>query len=178
MVERIVTMLAIGAVGALLARRVKIPGGSLLGAMLATGAASLVLAEPQPLPEGLRWVALLLLGTYTGSSLDREVLGRIRGVLPVAMGTIAVLIAAAAGLGWMLYHNSPSDISLVTLMLGVMPGGASGLSAAAFDLHAEASLVASMHMVRQIMVFGALPVLLRWLAESGLGKRRRDTTVE
>lgn len=178
MVERIVAMLAIGAGGAFLARRVKMPGGSLLGAMLATGVVSLMLADPQPLPEGFRWVALLLVGTYTGSSLDRDVLRRIRGVLPVAMVIILVLIAAAAGLGWMLYQNHAREISLVTLILGTMPGGASGLSAAAFDLHAEASLVASMHMVRQIMVFGALPVLLRWFAESGLGKSRRDTTVE
>jgi membrane AbrB-like protein len=154
------------------------PGGSLLGAMLVTGVVSFTLPDAQPLPEGFRWVALLLLGTFTGSSLDREVLGRIRGVLPVAIGTILLLIAAAAGLGWLLYHNSARDVSLATVMLGIMPGGASGLSAAAFDLHAEARLVAAMHMVRQIMVFGALPVLLRWLAGSGLGKRPGVTAVE
>jgi len=123
-------------------------------------------------------VALLLLGTYTGSSVDREALVQIRRVLPVALSLILVMIGEAVALGWMLHSRFAGDISLVTVMLGTMPGGASGLSAVAFDMGAEVHLVASMHMVRQIMVFGALPLVLRWLAESGLGKRRGETNVE
>lgn len=178
MLERIVVLSTVGAGGALLARRIRMPGGSLLGAMLATGVVSLFLADSQPLPESFRWVALLLLGTYTGSTVDREVLVQIRRVLPVALSMILVLIGAAVALGWVLHSRFAGDISLVTVILGTMPGGASGLSAVAFDLGAEVHLVASMHMVRQIMVFGALPLVLRRLAESGWSKRRGQTTVE
>ncbi len=172
MIARTVLLLSVGSAGALLARRTKMAGGAFLGAMLATGLFSVVLADSQPLPEGFRWVALLLLGIHTGSSVDREVLARIRGVLPVALTMIMLLIAAAVGLGWLLYNNrAASDLSLVTVMLGTMPGGASGLAAVAYDMGADAHLVASLHMVRQIMVFGALPLVLRWLATDRLAPR-------
>lgn len=164
MIARTVLLLSVGTGGALLARRIKMPGGAFLGAMLATGLFSVVLADFHPLPEGFRWVALLLLGIYTGSSVDREVLARIQGVLPVALTMIMLLIAAAVGLGWVFYTRAASDLSLVTVMLGTMPGGASGLAAVAYDMGAEAHLVASLHMVRQVMVFGVLPLVLRWLA--------------
>lgn len=176
--ERIVLPLAVGTGGAFLARRIKMPGGSLLGAMLATGILSLLVSDSQPLPDSFRSVALVLLGTYTGSSLDREALGRIRAALPVAAGTILVLIGAAVALGWVLYSRSAREISALTVVLGTMPGGASGLAAVAYDLGAEAEVVVSLHMMRQIIVFGALPLLLRWLATSGLSKRHPETSVE
>jgi len=114
--------------------------------------------------------ALLLLGTYTGSTVDRRVLRQIRTALPVAMAGILALIAVAVALGWMLHSQFAGEIGLGTVVLGTMPGGASGLSAVAYDLGADARLVASLHMVRQFMVFGALPLVLRWLAGFRQGK--------
>ena len=163
--DRIIVVLAIGAVGGMLARHLKMPGGSLLGAMFATGIFSLLVADPKPLPEGLRSVALLFLGVSIGSSVDRDVLWQIRGVLLPAMSLIFILIAVGFGFGWALYHFAPTDIYVVTILLGCMPGGASGMAALAGDLDGDVRLVASLHMVRQIVVFGILPFVLRWLVE-------------
>lgn len=169
--ERIVLLLFIGTVGGLVAKYTKMPGGSLLGSMFATGIFSLIGADPEPLPEGFRTVALLLLGVSIGSSVDRDVLWQIRRALGPAMGAILILIAAGFGLGWALHHVAPTDLSMVTILLGCMPGGASGMAAMAGDLGGDVRLVASLHMVRQIMVFGILPFVLRWLVErpSGAG---------
>lgn len=162
--ERAVVLLATGLVGAALAKRVKMPGGSLLGAMLATGAVSLAASDSQPLPEIFRSAALLLLGIYIGSSMQRERLMRMRHVLPAALTTILIFIAVGTGLGWVLHRHFAPDISLVTALLGTMPGGASGLTAVAYDFGAEPRLVASLHMVRLMIVFGLLPLVLRRLA--------------
>lgn len=171
--DRIIVVLAIGAVGGMLARQLKMPGGSLLGAMFATGIFSLLVADTEPLPEGLRSVALLFLGVSIGSSVDRDVLWQIRGVLLPAMSLILILIAVGFGFGWALYYFVPADIYVVTILLGCMPGGASGMAALAGDLDGDVRLVASLHMVRQILVFGILPFVLRWLVE-----RRRPCGTE
>jgi len=163
--DRIIVVLLIGTVGGLVAKYTKMPGGSLLGAMFATGIFSLLLADPEPLPEGFRTVALLLLGVSIGSSVERDMLWRIRGALVPAMGAILILIAAGFGLGWALSYFAPTDLSMVTILLGCMPGGASGMAAMAGDLGGDVRLVASLHTVRQIMVFGILPFVLRWLVE-------------
>ncbi len=163
--DRIVILLFIGTVGGLAAKYTKMPGGSLLGAMFATGIFSLLVADPEPLPEGFRTVALLLLGVSIGSSVERDMLRRIRRALVPAMGAILILIAAGFGLGWSLSRFAPTDLSMVTILLGCMPGGASGMAAMAGDLGGDVRLVASLHMVRQIMVFGILPFVLRWLVE-------------
>nr|MBC7244813.1 AbrB family transcriptional regulator [Chloroflexota bacterium] len=166
----ILVLLSVGLAGAIVARRIRMPGGTFLGAMIATGVLSLLAPDSQPLPEGFRSIALVLLGISIGASVDRAALFSLRRVLPLAAALIAVLIAASIGLGWIVYTHFTQDISAATILLGIMPGGASGLSAAALDLGAEASIVASLHSVRQFIVFGLLPLLLRWFAQSGRNK--------
>jgi membrane AbrB-like protein len=84
----------------------------------------------------------------------------LRRVLPATCAAILALITAGCGLGWLLHRSYPQYLSPVTALLGTMPGGASGLTAMAYDLGAEVQLVASIHMVRLIIVFGLLPLLL------------------
>ncbi|MBC7233797.1 MAG: AbrB family transcriptional regulator [Chloroflexi bacterium] len=170
MLAHTVFLLLIGLAGAIVARRIKMPGGTFLGAMLSTGIVSLLAPDSQPLPEVIRSVALVLLGISIGASVDREALLSLRRVLPWAAAMIGILIAASVGLGWLVYTHQALDVSAATILFGIMPGGASGLSAAAYDLGAEPSIVASLHSVRQFIVFGLLPLLLRWLARPGWNK--------
>jgi membrane AbrB-like protein len=164
---RIVVLLCVGVLGALLARRFRIPGGALLGALLSVGIVSLVLESSEPLPEVFRSVALLLVGINTGSTMDRRSIARVRSVVPLAFAAILGLVGTGFGMGWLLYRYVGGEVSLLTAFLGTMPGGASGLTALAYDLGADARLVASMHLVRLIIVFGALPLALRAVVHSG-----------
>ena len=151
-----------GALGGLCAKRIRLPGGSFLGALVAAGAVSLGLSKAQPLPGAVRSVALLLLGVYTGSTTDRQSLARLGAVLPWHMCAVLVLMLTSIGLGWLLHTQGPGNVDLVTAALSTMPGGASGLTAMAYDLGADARLVASLHSVRQVAVFGLLPLVLQW----------------
>ena len=56
---------------------------------------------------------------------------------------------------------------LVTAFLGLSPGGASEMAAAALDFHADAGVVAALHMVRQISVFLTIPLVFKL---AGLGR--------
>jgi membrane AbrB-like protein len=166
---RLLLLLAAGTLGAWVARRFKTPGGPLLAAMLAAALVSFSIGEVTHLPEWPRWLALLLLGTYTGSTVDRDTLRRIASALPVLLLLVGVLLAAGLGLGLLVHARAGGGVSPVTVMMGTMPGGASGLSAVAFDLGADPRLVASMHSARMLLVFGAMPLLLRWMVGAGSG---------
>jgi len=171
--NHVLVLLAVGVSGGLLARRLRLPGGPMVGAMLATGLVSLAAADSSPLPEGIRSFAMLLLGTSIGASLERSAVVRLRRVLPTALLAILTLIAVGFALGWTLYRFAGGRILLVTAMLSTMPGGASGLAAAAYDLGAEPELVASFHLVRIILVFSALPAALQWLLHAHRSRQPR-----
>jgi len=164
--ERMVVTLVVGSLGSWVARRMRIPGGGLIGAMVATGILSLTMAESEPLPYGVRAVSLVLLGTYAGSGLQRDSLRLVRPVLPAAFGAILALITVGCALGMVLHRYVAPDLAVGTLVLGTMPGGASGLTAIAGDVGGEFALVGAMHMVRLIVVFGLLPLVLARLARA------------
>ena len=170
---RLAVLLGAGVAGAYLAVRTRLPGGSFLGAMLATAAVSLSFAEVVTFPPLLRSVGLVLLGIHVGASVERQALLRLRRVLPVALALVLLLIAASLVIGRIVYSFSGDSVSAATIVLGVMPGGASGMAAAAIDLGANVPIVASMHSLRMLIVFGLLPLLLRWFVHSN-GQGRRD----
>lgn len=155
----VVILLAIGTAGGLAARQMKVPGGSLLGAILSVGAYSLAV-KPQPMPEHFRSAALVLLGVSLGPAMDRETLWKVRAKLPAAFLVILVFLGASIALGLALHWFAPSSIKAVTTVLGCMPGGASGSMAMAPDVGADIKIVAALHILRQIIVFATLPLIL------------------
>ena len=161
----ILILLSIGTVGGLAAKRMKLPGGSLLGAILGVGVYSL-LVKGQPLPEHFRSVALVLLGISLGPGLDRQTLWNARSKLPAMFGFILVFLGASIALGLALYRFAPGEVKAVTTVLGCMPGGATGSMAMAPDVGADIKVVAALHLVRQIIVFATLPLILGFLART------------
>lgn len=82
-------------------------------------------------------------------------------LLPLALVLILVLVGASKGIGRAVCRVSAVNVAATTVLLGIMPGGASSMVAVAYDLGASPSLVAAMHSVRPMIVFGALPLALR-----------------
>lgn len=160
---RLAVLLVAGAIGAYIAVRIRMPGGSFLGALLVTAAISLSFAEAVAVPTLVRSIALVLIGISVGTTMEREALLGLRSVLPVAIVLVLVFIAAAVGVGRVLQALRGDLVSPATLVLGVMPGGASGLAAAAIDLGADVAIVVSMHSLRLLIVCSLLPAFLRWL---------------
>ena len=159
----IVILLVIGTACGILAKRLKVPGGSLLGAILGVGAYSLVV-KSHPLPEHFRSVALVLLGISLGPGLDRETLWKLRTRLPAAIFFILVFLGGCVALGLILHWFAPEGIEAVTTILGCMPGGATGSMAMAPDVGADIKVVAALHLLRQVIVFATVPFILGFIA--------------
>jgi membrane AbrB-like protein len=157
-----IVVLAIGALGGVVGRALRIPGGSMLGAMAAVGTVQLMATTP--LEIGTEWATLgqLLVGAVIGSTLDRRMIRSFRAVL--LPGMFAVLTMVLSGV---LIGVSFALLGLVdplTALFGMAPGGFSEMTAAAIALGASGPLVASMHLVRTTTVLVLLPLILRPMA--------------
>ncbi len=159
----IVILLAIGTSCGLAAKRLKLPGGSLLGAILGTGAYSL-LTKSHALPEHFRSAALVLLGISLGAAFSRDALWNARRKLPIVLLVIGIFVATCFALGFVLHRFAPEEVQSVSTVLGCLPGGASCTMALASDFGADINVVAALHLLRQIIVYATLPLILAFLA--------------
>ena len=157
-----ILVLAIGALGGVAGRLLRIPGGSMLGAMAAVGAVQLTATTP--LQIGAQWGTLgqLLVGAVIGSTLDRRMIKSFRGVLLPGLFTVATMVLSGLLIG--VSFALLGLLDPLTALFGMAPGGFTEMTAAAIALGASGPLVASMHLVRVVAVSVLLPLLLRPLA--------------
>lgn len=159
------------AVGLLLARLVHAPAGSLLGplvvgVLLEVSGVLGQAAVPVPLQD----LAYLLIGLQVGLRFTRESLRSIARLLPLALGLMLALIAACAGMGWVL--SSTTGVAPLDAYLATTPGGLYAVLATAVDSGSDITFVLATQVVRLLVMLLAAPVLARVLRPGG-GRPRR-----
>lgn len=157
-----IVVLAIGAVGGLVGRVLRIPGGSMLGAMAAVGAMQLTTTTPLQIAGYWAILGQLLVGAVIGSTLDRRMIRSFRTVL--LPGLFAVLTMILSGVLIGVAFAALGFVEPLTALFGMAPGGFAEMTAAAIALGASGPLVASMHLVRTTTVLVLLPLILRPMA--------------
>jgi membrane AbrB-like protein len=155
----VVATLAAAAAGVLVARLVRLPGGSLLGALF--GAAVLHLMVPlPPLPSGVQLVAQIAIGAVIGARIRSAVWRDARQWAPAfGAALVALVVAAVAGAQILVLAT---DLPWRTALLAVAPGGAADTTALAVAAGADAPAVAAVHITRQILVLVGVGASLRW----------------
>ncbi len=153
--RRALLALALGAIGAVLARRLNIPGGAFTGAVVVTAVARLLnapLAEP---PARLRSAARIALGLTIGATITSQTLQAVgRALLPVAV-MVSAMIVLGLLVAWALRRWTAMDTP--TALCGSATGALAAMVALADDLGGDARVVASMHLVRLISVVLFIP---------------------
>lgn len=152
--------LAAAAVCGLLAQRLNLPGGLILGAMV--GAAIVTLASDTSIriPGPLRDGAFIVIGAAIGVRLTREAITQLGPVLVPAVLSGALIIVAGLAIAYLLRAvgmSPPGDI------LATSPGALSVMSALAVEHGTGAVEVALFHLVRVVMVILSLPILVQLL---------------
>jgi uncharacterized protein len=151
-----------GAVGALVAVRLRIPAPVLLGPLLLAAALTLTGAtEDVAVPALVREVGFSLIGLYIGLGFEREVLRRIaRMLVPVAL-SIAALLLACFGLAELL--TLTADVKLLDAYLATTPGGLYAVLPIAFGSGADTTFVLAVQGLRLFAMILAAPLVVRWL---------------
>lgn len=148
--------------GALLGTRLRLPAPTLLGPLILTATLSLTgLTAGTQVPPVARETAFALIGLQIGLGFDRDTLREIaRLVLPVG-ASIAVLLVACFGLGWVL--ELTAGVSLLDGYLATTPGGLYAVLPIAYGSGADTGFVLSVQGLRLLVMVIAAPAVVRWL---------------
>lgn len=163
----IVTTVLAALAGAAVFEALKVPAGSLLGALVAVAALNLAGSDSvAELPGAARFVAFAALGWAIGQGVTRETLSEVReSFVPLVIIVLALLVFGAV-VAWLLTRAGILDGT--TAFLAASPGALSQMSALGTALDANATLVATAHTMRVLMIVLVSPIVARLVA-SGAG---------
>lgn len=170
-----------GAAGGLLLTWLRVPAGTLVGAVLGSAAAGSLArgrrgrqeperasgperpSEPEhPLQRWARTGGLVLIGCVSAARMDREsfhMLGRV--ALPVLGAVLLLLVLDAALARWLIKRR---HIDPATAVLACAPGGLSELSVLAVKEGTDVGTVTVVHLLRVLLVvLVVLPLLVHVL---------------
>ncbi|MBM9466806.1 AbrB family transcriptional regulator [Nakamurella leprariae] len=136
-----------------------VSGAPILGGIIGAAAVSLTLGRRSDLAPSVSRLAQVVLGVAIGTTIGPEALGEIGaswpGYVVVLVGT--VLLGMLAGLVLQRWTR----VDGVTAQLGMLTGGASGITAMSADVGADARLVSVMQYLRVYLVIALLPFVSR-----------------
>ncbi len=150
-------VLGVAAVGAFLAQRFKLPGGTLIGVLLAVASFNLFVFELPALPREFRYAAQFLIGASIGCGFDLASMRQIRALLPLIFQGIALVIALSFLWALLMWWVTPFDF--LTSFLSTAPAGAADMTAAALALGANAPVVAALQSLRLV----GITILMPWV---------------
>ena len=150
--------MAAAALGGLIGRKLRLPAGTIIGAMAAVLLLNL-LWDCASVPGPLRPYIRIMAGVYIGTRMSAQDVLRLRSVLPATLMMVFGLIALnlCAGIG----ISAVSQLDPKTAMLAAAPGGIQEMTLVADDLGADAGQVALLQTVRVVFVIAFMPALLK-----------------
>lgn len=158
---------AVGAGGGLLARRLKVPAGAMVGSMLGVAVFS-VLSGHGLFPDQIRPFVQMCSGAVIGIGITRaDILGLKKMLLPMIILILGLIfLNMSFGLG--IHYLGGLDI--VTSLFASSPGGASDMSLIADELGANAVEVAILQLTRLLGIYIIFPPVFKKLL-TGKGKK-------
>lgn len=140
----------VAVVGAWCGLRLKLPAGALLGPLMLGIAFEELGVLHLAWPPGVPQAAYAALGVYVGLLFDQDSIKRAGRILPFIVAFTVGLIAACAGLGWILAALTGTDG--LTAYFATTPGGMDTVAIIALGSGAEVSLVLAVQMLRLLTV--------------------------
>jgi uncharacterized protein len=148
--------------GHLLARLIRLPAASIIGPMVISALAHLTGVFHAPPPAWLVALTQLVMGASIGARFVGFSLRAMGAAM--AQGTMVSVALMAVAIAISLVASTPFGISPVAMLLALAPGGLAEMCLVAVALHVDPAYVATMHIIRLILVVVLAPLLYQWLA--------------
>jgi membrane AbrB-like protein len=149
-------VVAAGLGGALVLDLLGLPSPALFGGLVAGLVRALAVPAPAAVPERASTVAFAVVGVTIGALVDLDTLRQVASewlaVLLVTVGTLALSIVAG------LLLRLQGGISPMTGAFSMIAGGATGITAMARELGADARMVAVLQYLRVVLIVSLMPV--------------------
>jgi len=150
---------AAGAVGWVLASKLKLPSAVTLGPLIVSGALHVTgITHSQP-PRELINLAQLIIGTSVGCRFAGVPTREVLRALVIGSGLTVIMLGIAAAFA--VAVNQIGAASLPAAVLSFSPGGLPEMTLAALALGVDVAFVVTHHVARIIMVVAIAPILIR-----------------
>ena len=157
MLEIILTA-ATAIAGGFIGKRLRLPAGFMLGALLATGLLN-ILWPAATFPTDARIVAQLIAGAYIGMTVTRASLHELRQMMLPSLVLFAGVAFFALVSGFAIYWLS--DLELTTALLATVPGGIVDMSMISLEFGAQPQIVAALQLERLVVIMSVYPFILK-----------------
>ncbi len=151
--------LCVGTLGGFCGSKLKIPAGTLVGAMLAVILTKMVLKSYWEIPKEFSFVIQILLGVMVGATYNPSIIKTLSKIaLPVVASTVVLIVV---GIILSIIFTKLGLLDIGTAYLGTSPGAMSALIPLAFDSQAEAPIIVCFHFFRVVFIVLTAPIIFK-----------------
>lgn len=157
-----VGMFAVATCGGLLFKKLGVPGGTLVGALIFTVAFTCIFGKTE-YPASMRRYQQILSGAYIGTSITYATVSAIPSMLFAVVVILLDIMVYVFLMSFVLGKISKMDYG--TRMLCSTPGGIGEATILSEELGTDTATVATMNTVRMILVVATFPTIIAWLTQ-------------
>jgi membrane AbrB-like protein len=154
-------MVGSGIVSALIAERLKIPGGLLIGPMLVNGALHGSGYVQGNIPAIFHLISFVVLGAFTGTRFVGTTPAMIRRLLFDSIGAFVVALVVCVAFAFLAAWLSGENIAKT--IVAFAPGGLEAMTILAFLIGLDPAFVGAHHLARFVLIAMLLPFVARAL---------------
>jgi membrane AbrB-like protein len=155
--------LGLGLLGGLLGAKLKIPAGTLIGAMLTIIFFKMFMKVHWEIPKSFTFVLQVFVGIMVGASFQLELIGVMKKIaIPVIISCV-VLVGTGVILAVIFTRLGLLDFG--TAYIGTSPGAMSALIVLALEGQAQPMLVLCFHFVRVLFVILTAPLIFKLISD-------------
>ncbi len=145
----VITIIA-GAAGGITLKKLKVPAGPLVGAIIVVGTLN-ILTGKMYMPTEVKILTKTVAGLFIGMSVTRDSVRSLLKLIKPAVILVVCIIGLCLGMGFIFYFAS--DFNFPTALFAVAPGGITDMSLLAMDMGGDSSVVALLQVVRLLSVY-------------------------
>jgi membrane AbrB-like protein len=171
--DELAILLAASVAGALIAYRIRFPGGLLFGAMLTSGALHGSGLIHVVMPWWVSYTVMISFGAVTGSRFAGTPIRMLVDFVGAAFGSFAVAVAITAVFAVILVNVLPVPVAEV--MIAYAPGAVDAMMLLALALNLDPVYVGAHHLTRIFFVLFSMPLIARRAARQRIGQDASKT---
>ncbi len=165
--------ITVALVGSMVFRKLKIPAGSMVGAIVFVAALNLM-TDICYFPRTIKIVVQAIAGGFVGQRIARRDLKELKRTVKPAIQLFCGIIGLTFVTGLFIMAVSPLTIN--TALLSSMPGGVSDVALISADVGADATQTTLLQLVRYLIALLVLPQAAQRICEKFADKEDADHT--
>lgn len=160
-------MVVTGVIAAVIAERLRMPGGLLIGPMIVNGFLHGTGYIQGNIPSFLLLSSFVVLGAFTGTRFAGTTPAMIRRLALDSIGAFVVALIVCAGFAFLAAWLAGEN--LAKTIIAFAPGGLEAMTILAFMIGLDPAFVGAHHLARFLLIALLLPFVPRRLFEDGEG---------